>query len=85
MFDSLRQEKLRYLQMKVIYQELKDILLDHEIEKVDHVTDNQSVQVLSRNLFFVNLKVSLIIQTLHIAPWDVKSVLSAYLKAQGVM
>ena len=71
--------------MKVIYQELKDILLDHEIEKVDHVTDNQSVQVLSRNLFFVNLKVSPIIQTLHIAPWDVKSVLSAYLKAQGVM
>ena len=71
--------------MKVIYQELKDILLDHEIEKVDHVTDNQSVQVLSRNLFFVNLKVSLIIQTLHIVPWDVKSVLSAYLKAQGAM
>lgn len=44
--DSLKQEKLKYLQMKVIYQELKDVLMDHEIDKIDHVSDKQAVQVL---------------------------------------
>lgn len=43
--DSLRQEKLRYLQMKVIYEELKDVLLDHEISKTDHASDKHTDQL----------------------------------------
>ena len=43
--DALRQEKLQYLQNKVVYDELKDILLDYEISKLDHEPDNPSAQV----------------------------------------
>ena len=44
MSDAVRQEKLQYLQAKVVYEELKDILLDYEISRL-HETDNPSAQV----------------------------------------
>lgn len=43
--DALRQEKLQYLQAKVVYEELKDILLDYEISRLDHEVDGPSAQV----------------------------------------
>ncbi|CAB4037366.1 Hypothetical predicted protein, partial [Paramuricea clavata] len=42
--DALRQEKLQYLQAKVVYEELKDILLDYEISRLDHEVDGPSAQ-----------------------------------------
>ena len=45
MNDALRQEKLQYLQAKVVYEELKDILLDYEISRLDHEVDGPSAQV----------------------------------------
>jgi hypothetical protein len=43
--DALRQEKLQYLQAKVVYEELNDILLDYEIGRLDQEADSPSVQV----------------------------------------
>ena len=45
MNDALRQEKLQYLQAKVVYEELNDILLDYEISRLDQEADSPSVQV----------------------------------------
>jgi hypothetical protein len=45
--DALRQEKLQYLQAKVVYEELNDILLDYEISRLDQEADSPSVQVKS--------------------------------------
>ena len=42
--DALRQEKLQYLQAKVVYEELNDILLDYEINRLDHEPDSASAQ-----------------------------------------
>ena len=43
--DALRQEKLQYLQAKVVYEELNDILLNYEISRLGHEADNPSAQV----------------------------------------